>query len=359
MKNFKQFSYLLIATLIMVACKEKAETKVNIRSVKVINTTLNSDQSELTTIPASINEKRETQLAFRVNGPLVKLNDVIGSYVSKGQSIAQIDTRDFKIRVESSKAAYKLAKAEYERYKTLLKKESVAASTFDRMETNYTTAKTAYESAQNALNDTELKAPFSGYISNVFVNNFEEVNPGQPIVTFIDLSKFEVKGWVSLQDLSLINENTQYACLIDLGNKKLRVPGKLKEMGHKTSASKQSYPISIMIEAPENIKLRAGMTTHLEIVNNSPNPSQNINIPISCLFSRKDKSYVWLFNKDTQTVSSREVVSDEISANDYIQIKKGLNVGETVVSTGAHYLVEGQRVKLLKEFTKSNVGNKL
>jgi len=359
MKHFKQFGYLLIATITLVACNEKAKTKTNIKSVRVIHTAIESDKNSKTIVPASINEKRETKLAFRVNGPLVRLNDTIGNFLTKGQVIARIDPRDFKIGVESRKAAYTLAKAEYNRYKNLLKKESVAASTFDRIETSYTTAKNAYESAQNALNDTQLKAPFSGYISNVFVNNYEEVNPGQPIVTFIDLSEFEVKGWISLQDLSLINNNTQYACLINVGNKKLRVSGKLKEIGHKTSISKQSYPISILIDAPKDIKLRAGMTTHLEIVNNTPNPSQIINIPISCLFSKKNKSYVWLFNKNTQTVSSKEVVSGAILANDYIQIKEGLSTGETIVSTGTHYLTEGQKVKLLKAFSKSNVGNKL
>lgn len=350
---------MLIGMLVFVGCKEKNKEKLHVRSVKVYQTSSKVNQNNATIVPASINEKRETKLAFRVRGPLVKLNDIIGDYVSKGQVIAKIDSRDYKIAVESTQAAFKLANAEYKRYKTLLEQESVAASTYDKIELNYTSAKNAYESAKNALNDTELRAPFSGYINHVFVNNFEEVNPGQPIVSFIDLSKFEVKAWVSIEDLSKINDNTDYACLVEVGNKKIKVPGTLKEVGHKTSMTKQSYPISILIDAPKNIKLRAGMTTHLEIIENETSSLGFMQIPITCVFNKKNKTFVWLFNENTNTVLAKEVVSGKVLANDMIEIKRGLKGGKNIVSTGVNYLFEGQKVKKYEGFSKTNVGNKL
>ena len=350
---------MLIIALTTFGCKEKAEKKTSIRSVKIIKSTLDTCGINSIVVPASINEIRETKLAFRVKGPLVKLNDTIGNYVKKDQVIAKIDPRDYKIALESTQAGFKLASAEYKRYKTLLEKESVAASVYDQIESSYIGAKTGYESAKNALADTDLRAPFSGYISNVFVNNFEEVNPGQPIVSFIDLSKFEVKAWISLTDLSKINENTEYACLIDLGNKKIRVPGTLKETGHKTGMSKQSYPISVLIDAPENVQLRAGMTTHLEIINEGGNSATAANIPITCVFNKENKTFIWLFDKSTNTVSAREVISGKVLANDMIEIKQGLNGNEDIVSSGVHYLFEGQKVKQYKGFSKTNVGNKL
>ncbi|PKQ65024.1 hypothetical protein BZG02_04090 [Labilibaculum filiforme] len=345
--------------LIFVGCKEKAKEEVRVRSVKVLQTSIEATNSNKIVVPASIHEKRETKLAFRVNGPLVKLNDIIGDYVSEGQVIAKIDPRDYKIALEKSSATFKLAEAEYKRYKRLLEKESVAASTYDLMESNYTAAKTAYESAKNALEDTDLKAPFSGYISDVFVNNFEEVNPGQPIISFIDLSKFEVKAWISLKDLAKVTDSTQYACLVEVGNKKIRVPGTLKEIGHKTSMSKQSYPISILIDAPKNIKLRAGMTTHMEIIKKETSSVGSLQIPITCVYNKENKTFVWLFNESTNTVSAKEVLSGKVVANDMIEIKRGLKGGENIVSTGVNYLFEGQKVKKYKGFAKTNVGNKL
>lgn len=359
MKHLRTASYLLFILFSIVSCKEEVKKEVFIRSVRVIETSLNKHQNSNTVVPASINEKRETKLAFRVKGPLVTLNDIIGDYISKGQVIAKIDPRDYKIALEATQASFKLASAEYERYKILLEQESVAESTYDRIESNYTSARTAYESAKNALKDTELRAPFSGYINSTFANNYEEVNPGQAIVSLIDLSKFEVKAWISLEDLSKIKDDTKFNCLIELDGEKLHIPGRLKEIGHKTSSSKQSYPISVMIDVPENVKLRAGMTTHLEISDNNTNSDSFMQVPISCIFSKNNKTFVWIYNEKTGQVSAKGVRKGQILSDNMIQIEKGLKGGESIVNTGVNFLTEGQKVKKLEAFSKTNIGNKL
>ena len=359
MKQLRNACCLLIILLNVVSCKEEAKKKTYLRSVRVIETKLSSEQNNNTVVPASIHEKRETKLAFRVKGPLVKLNDIIGDFVSKGDVIAKIDPRDYKIALEATQASYKLASAEYDRYETLLEQESVAESTFDQIESNYTSAKTAYESAKNALNDTDLRAPFAGYINNTFVNNYEEVNPGQGIVSLIDLSKFEVKASISLEDLSKIKEGTKFNCLVERSGEKLRLPGRLKEIGHKTSSSKQSYPISILIDVPENIKLRAGVTAYLEICESNTDSNSFLQVPISCVFSKKDKTLVWIYNEKTEQVSAKEVRKGQILSDDMILIEKGLKGGEFIVKTGVHFLSEGQKVKKLEAFSKTNIGNKL
>lgn len=359
MKHLKNASCLLIMLLSMLSCKEEVQKKTFIRSVRVIVTKLNSVQNNNTVIPASIHEKRETKLAFRVKGPLIRLNDTIGDFVKKDQIIAKIDPRDYKIALEATQAVFKLASAEYERYKILLEQESVAESTFDQIESNYTSAKTAYESAQNALTDTDLRAPFTGYLNNTFVNNYEEVNPGQAIASLIDLSKFEVKAWLSLEDLSKVKEDTQFNCLVDLNGKKIRLPGRLKEIGHKTSSSKQSYPISILIDIPENVKLKAGATAHLEICENYTSSNFFMQVPIACVFSKNNKTYVWIYKEKTGQVSAKEVRKGKILPGDMILIEKGLKGGEFIVKTGVHFLTEGQKVKKLEAFSKTNIGNKL
>lgn len=359
MRHLRNASCLLIILLSMFSCKEEVKKKTYIRSVRVIETRLSTEQNDHTVVPASIHEKRETKLAFRVKGPLVKLNDIIGDYVSKDQVIAKIDPRDYKIALEATQAVFKLASAEYERYKVLLEQESAAESTFDKIESNYTSAKTAYESAKNALNDTDLRAPFAGYINSTFANNYEEVNPGQAIVSLIDLSKFEVKSWISLEDLSEIKDDTKFNCIIELSGKKLRIPGRLKEIGHKTSASKQSYPISILIDVQENIKLRAGATAYLEICKNNVDSNSFMQVPISCVFSKNNKTFVWIYNEKTEQVSSKEVRKGQILSDNIILIEKGLKGGELLVKTGVHFLTEGQKVKKLEAFSKTNIGNKL
>lgn len=355
----KNVIMLSVSLLILLAgCGETKQVQKPVRSVKIQKVGLDEACNGKIVLPASVSELKEVNLAFRVGGPLVELNNTVGSYVKKGDVIAKIDSRDFKIAVESAQTQYLHAKAEYERYKNLLAKNSASKSLFDQMEANYKLSKIAFESARNALNDTEIKAPFSGYINIAFVENFEKINPGAPIVSLLDLSSFEVNAWISAHDMNHINSKTEFVCVVKNG-KYHRLKAKIKEIGSKSSFSKQSYPITVVVEVPSDFKLRAGMTAKLEISNNIIQDKSKITIPVVSVFSKEEKTFVWIFNEKTSKVSLREVKLGSIVSDHNIEILEGLNNNESIVTAGVHYLQEGQEVKKMIAFTDSNIGNQL
>lgn len=360
MNRIVKNSFLILCLLsVVIACKQETTQKQHVRPVKVQKPVPMQAAESIITLPASVNELRETKLSFRVGGPLIGLNDVIGSYVKEGEIIAQLDPRDFKIAVEATETRYKLAKAEYERYKNLVEKESVSKSVFDQMETNYKLAKTDFESASNAFKDTEVRAPFSGYINQVFVNNYEEVMPGAPIISLLDISKFEVNAWISVKDVASINQKTEFTCVVKQGETEVRIPGNLKELGNKTSRSKQSLPITIVINSNDEVELKAGMTTYLEINNGSSQVAKSFQVPVASVFLKDGKTCLWVLNEKSSTVSLIHISTGKVMDDGSIEISEGLSGLETVITGGAHYLFEGQQVKKMEEFSKSNVGNKL
>lgn len=352
--------FVFVSLLLMfIACKETKTEQSIIRSVRTAKPVLYERGQNDLTLPASINELRETKLSFRVGGPLLQLNDIKGAYVKKGQVIAKIDPRDFKLAVEATGSQYKLAKIEYERYKNLRETETISKSVFDKVETTFKLAKTNYEKAENALADVVIVAPYSGYINNVFVNNYEMVQPGQPILSLIDMSQYEVNAWLPVEDAIKVNENSSFRCVVTLGDKKIHLQGKLKEIGTKTSISKQSLPITVVVNAPDSIKLRAGMSTFLKITNEEKGPNPFFTVPSSAIFTRDNKPYVWIFDNASSTVSAREVTTGKITSNNSIEIIGGISGNEIIVTAGVHYLFEGQKVKQLEQFSQSNIGKKL
>ena len=48
--------------------------------------------------------------------------------------------------------------------KKLLAKNAISMQEFETTQASYTNAKSAFENAQNTLNDTKLRAPFDGFI---------------------------------------------------------------------------------------------------------------------------------------------------------------------------------------------------
>lgn len=65
---------------------------------------------------------KETELSFRVGGPIDRFEVYAGNYYHRGDIIAEIDSRDFRIRKERAEAVYHQAKAEFERIKVLYEK---------------------------------------------------------------------------------------------------------------------------------------------------------------------------------------------------------------------------------------------
>ncbi len=355
MRKRKLFLFLVLAVLI--GCKENKQVQKKERSVKVTKVESLDKAMNKLTLPATVNERRRVDLAFRVGGPLVTLNNIVGSYVEKDQVIASIDNRDFQVGLSKAESNYKLAKAEYERYKMLLSQESVSKSLFDKIEAQYILAKGNYEDAKNALEDTQLRAPFSGYVDLVYVENFEKVNPGQPIVSFLDLSTYKVNAWISVNDAKLIDDNSSFLCVINDKDSTYRIDAKLLELGSKSNFSKQSYPISVVIEAPKSVKLRAGMTAQLQVYKSNDTNSDLCVIPVTSVFSTGKEKCVWIFRNNQ--VSKRIVELGQILSDDEIVIDKGLKENEVVVTAGVNYLQEGEKVKIYKGFSSTNKGNQL
>jgi len=89
---------------------------------------------------------KEVDLAFRVSGPLVQLPINRGQEVAEGELIAQIDPRDFQVRLASVTSQLEQAEAQLSAMKTGARTEVIA-----QLENQLRAAKADYENAQVEL----------------------------------------------------------------------------------------------------------------------------------------------------------------------------------------------------------------
>jgi len=187
----KKLLYLIFMTgflIFFTACgSDEAPRKEIIRPVKA---TIVGSIADLAGMgyPAATKASQESKISFRVGGPVIKINVIEGAKVKKGDLIAEIDPRDYKIAEQSAHARYEQAKAEAGRYERLWKKNAVAKNDYDRKKAAYLEAKAYWEDAVNNLKDTKLRAPFSGFYGPKLVDVGQVVKPDQPITTLSNLS---------------------------------------------------------------------------------------------------------------------------------------------------------------------------
>ena len=160
-----------------VSCGGKKENtgQESIRPVRVVKVeSLGAMQKMYTGV---VQAEEYSKLAFKVSGPLVEMNVDAGQKVKKGTVIAAVDPLDYNLQFEANKAAYVTSKLQMERNKKLLAMQAISKQDYEIAEANYVKAKSAYETSQNTLADTKLRAPFDGFVEQKYVENYQKVQP--------------------------------------------------------------------------------------------------------------------------------------------------------------------------------------
>ena len=334
-----------IITLSMLSsCKGAGETeKPQVPAVKVVRAT-HSDVAGQKEFPFMTNPFRSSELSFRVGGPIDRFEVYAGNYYHRGDIIAEIDPRDFRIRKERTEATYRQAKAEYERVKTLYEKNNLSASAFEKAEADYISAKTAFETATNELNDTRLIAPFDGFVGEVFIEKFQDVKATQPVISFIDIHQLKIETYVT-QDIAFRSPRPSTVSLRFDAHPDTVYQAKVVEISKSTTRNNLSYLLTALLPNEQNALL-SGMSGKVYFDTPSTEGGSVI-VPQSALCHRPSVGdYVWVVNDNTRKVSQRTIVLDALHPGDKASVRDGLKAGETVAVSGLRFLSEGTEVKM-------------
>jgi RND family efflux transporter MFP subunit len=363
----------LVVLIALTGCQEEIPEKEMVRPVRAVQVGDPSDFAKRS-FPGRAKATREVDMSFRVAGPLVKRPVNVGDEVRKGQELARIDPRDFQVnlrdaqgQLERVEAILKRAESDYERVVQIKKQDPGAVSQAmidrNRQQVESTTAEirslqAAVASAKDKLAYTYLKAPFDGIVTSTYVENYEDVKAKQPVIRLIDHSQIEM--------IVNIPEDLIYqADYLKTAGKAFRVrfdpfPNRelkpqIKEIGKEASKTTRTYPVTLIMDQPEDIKILPGMAGKATRAAALPGEESrgDIIIPETAVFSvdEMDNTFVWIIDTQTKTVSKREVKTGEL-LDTGIAIEDGLKPGEWIATAGVHYLKEGQQVSILSQSSK-------
>ena len=339
---FIGLSLLVGSLLILSSCSEEKQTEASPRSVKVQHVA-SASKVESYSFSGQIYEKNEIDLAFKVGGPLLKLLVDEGDYIEKGQLIAVVDPRDYQVRLESAKAQYIQAKSEYERYKEVYDRKKLPINTLDKMQASYLAAKSNYDAAKNALDDTQLKAPFSGYIYKRPVSNFDNIAANQTIVTAIDVSRLEVRFNIAGSLLKSVQHADSIDCDFSIDGFH-NVSAKLLSINQKASSTDQ-YEVRVQLQS-QSPYLKPGMTAKIRVTDHLES-AQPMTVPVGAVFYKANQPRVWTVDQRNMKVKSTPVKLGNLRENGQIEVLNGISDKEPVVIAGVNSLVENQEVKIL------------
>jgi membrane fusion protein, multidrug efflux system len=169
-------------------------------------------------VSGTLRAVRAATIRAEVGGPVLAVEAQAGQPVRSGQLLARIDPTGLsqqrqaaRSAVASARNAAQVAEQEAARAKQLFEAGAGARRDLDNAEVQLQARRAALADAEarrtlaeQQLGRTEIRAPFSGVVSDRPVNTGDIVAPGSPLFMVIDPARLELDGGVPAVDLGQV-----------------------------------------------------------------------------------------------------------------------------------------------------------
>ncbi|WP_162884299.1 efflux RND transporter periplasmic adaptor subunit [Vibrio splendidus] len=341
-KAFKPTAIVIAMSLsvLLTGCKQESKTVV---AEPVVRPVFVEEASAVRVEDLSFNgviqSASRADLSFRTSGRIVEMLVKEGDEVQQGQLVAKLDSVDAKIALTSAQNELANARSEYQRAKTLYeKRQSISKSKFEELTLRFKLAKNQYEEAQIRLDDTNLRAPFSGVISRTLVDNHVLVQSNEVVVSIHDLTELEAVVQVPESVMTRNNDAaTTFARSPLIPNQTFELT--LKKYETEPDPVTGTYAVTLSIHTSDDSRLLPGMNVNVHS-HSEPTSSQQIQVPLAAVNpDNTGNQYVWVVGEN-KTLQKRNVVTGSLNG-ERVAIEANLALGEQVVVSGTQKLHEG------------------
>ena len=264
-----------------------------------------------------------------------------GSRVSKGQTLAIINTNTLNIDLETAEAAYNTALKHYQRYQNAFSTGGVTQQQLDQAKLNLDNAKARMSQARIRIGDAHIKSSINGIVNKRYIEPGAVVSPGTQLFELVDVSRLKLKVNVNEYQVAQLKVGDRVSVKASVFPDK-QFEGKITFIAAKADNA-LLFPVEIEIANAGN-DLKAGMYGSAAF--NFPNLAPTKVVPRSAFVSGVNSNEVFVVDQ-SQTARLKKVVSGRIFG-DVVEILGGLEEGETVVTSGQINLVDGSKISVLK-----------
>ena len=322
----RKISKLLLLVLpLFVSCKEGSRKKETVKtpiSVEVVYVDEIQNALEDNYV-GEVVASESVMISARHIGTMESINVRQGSVVKKGDILGHIDSKNTKSSYEISQATLRQAEDGYERVKKVHATGTVADIKLIEIETAVAKARAMAAASAESLEECNVKAPFAGTISNVFIEKGVDVSLGTPLFKLVDISTIEVKIYVPESEMNLTNVEAQ-----------------VSSKGVVATTLSHTYECLLKITAPVK-DLMPGMVC--KVFMSDDNAQLSMVIPASAIETGTNGRYVWV-------VKDGVVAKQNVTIGGYkgkgVVVSSGLQVGDAVIVEGAAKVSTGMEVKI-------------
>lgn len=287
-------------------------------------------------VSGSLVPDEEVNLSFESSGKITDIFFKEGTHVEKGELLAKINDAPLQADLRKKQAQVKLMQDRLFRAKALLEKEAVSKEAFQEAEANLAALEAEIEGVEAQIEQTELRAPFSGIIGLRQVSVGAYATTTTEVATLTKTAPLKVEFNVPERYAGMLPEGTELTFTAEgdltTRNAKVYASDSRVDPETRTFAIRAIYPNT-------DGKLIPGRYVNVNLV--TQRFDNTLAVPSEAIVSEMgiDKVFVCKNGKAQPVEIAKGLRTDAM-----VQVLRGLVPGDTVITSGTMQLRSGQNV---------------
>ncbi|HVP34176.1 MAG TPA: efflux RND transporter periplasmic adaptor subunit [Steroidobacteraceae bacterium] len=337
-----------LATALVSLAATAAESDAK-RAVVEVGTVSLKPVSVASWIPGSIVSRSDARIATVIPGRVTWIAEV-GTRVRQGEPIARLDDtvsrlrlEDLRAQVDRARAQHDVASSQLDRFNRLAATQALSASQLEDARAqrdvsgdDVTRAGAQLRQAQYEIDQSVIRAPFPGVVSERFIQRGEYLQTGAATVRLVNTEDIEARATASL-DLAANVHAGQTVTVRDHG---IERPGKVRTVV--PVGDDRSRQFEVRVSVP---RLDWLVGTPVEVSLPSSAARTVTTVPRDALVIRQNRAYVLRVTR-SQTVEELDVTPG-VGMDDSIEVRGALSPGDRLVVRGGERLSAGQAVTII------------
>lgn len=208
-------------------------------------------------IRAQVMAKRYTTLSAELGAVITKIHKPDGSRFTEAEVLISLDCEVQKAQREKAQAEFVAAKQSYIANQKLAELDATGMIEVDIAKGNFERSEAELKTLEAQIAKCEIKAPFTGVVTDQRVRERQYVQPGQALLEVVDDSAFEVEFLAPSVWLSRLKEGSHLMVRVDEVNQ--AYPATVSRLSNKVDPASQSIKVTAQIDYKGN-GLRSGMS---------------------------------------------------------------------------------------------------
>ncbi len=216
----------------------------------------------------------------------------------------------------------------------------IAREEFDRLTMEHEVAKQEVAEAEWRLSRTVIRAPFSGIVTERFINPGQHLRPGDEVFSVADFDPLIARIYLPEKDVLTLEEGRQVG-LVLAADDTVRFTGKIRQISPVVDTATGTVKVTVESISPPP-QVRPGAFVSVEIVRQRRDDA--VLLPRRSVIREMRTAHVFVTDGDT---AEKRPVTLGLEEGEIVEALSGVDAGETVIVAGQGGLKPGAKIKVL------------